>query len=71
MRLGGAFVNIEHLALSLVGDQTGALRCKLKRGERERERGEDVGALTLLLGRMFGTSGASLWGRAGQRYVES
>lgn len=69
MRLGGAFVNIEHLALSLVGDQTRALRCKLKRGERER--GEDVGALTLLLGRMFGTSGASLWGRAGQRYVES
>lgn len=57
-RLEGAFVNIEHLALSLARDQTGVLRCKLKRRRR--------GSPALLLGRMFGTSGASLWGLGGR-----
>lgn len=54
MRLEGAFVNAEHLALSSVRDQTGFLRCEVKRRR--------CGALTLLLGRMFGMSGALLWG---------
>lgn len=51
------FVNTEHLALSSEGDQTAALGCELK-GRRR------CGALTPLLHRMFGMSGASLWRRS-------
>lgn len=58
MRLEGAFVNIEHLALSLVGDQTGALRCELKRMR--------CGTLPAAWQDVWHVWCASLWGLGGK-----